>query len=370
MLDKMAFNNYDLITSIVKEHFQIKESYLREDGSVEFRIIPSKDMKQNFVKLVNNLKKNGFIAFLTKMNEEVVLIAGKMGVTRTFGNRVPIILFILTLLTIIIDGYIRSISFPKYEGWLMTFLYTLSIMGIVLIHEMGHKLTSAKHGAKSSLPYFIPGIPGVIPTLGAVILSSEPPVNRDSLFDLGLSGPLSGLIVSIFVAIGGVLTSPIITIEEFKQLVESGVIIEVKTLDIFTEFLLRLFIKPSSGAGPILSPLLFASSLGFLITFLNLMPAWQLDGGHIARAALGKRWHKLTTYLSIIVMGLLGFWTMAIILLLLSSMRAETRPLDDISPLSKIRKIGFFLTIILAAALFYFTIYNNPIFRLLIATQE
>ncbi|MEM1524998.1 MAG: hypothetical protein QW618_02535, partial [Nitrososphaerales archaeon] len=133
----MNFNNYDLITSIVKEYFQIQESYLREDGSVEFRIIPSKDMKQNFVKLVNNLKKNGFIAFLTKMNEEVVLIAGKITVTRTFGNRVPVILFLLTLLTVIIDGYIRSISFPKYEGWLMTCLYTLSIMGIVLIHEMG-----------------------------------------------------------------------------------------------------------------------------------------------------------------------------------------------------------------------------------------
>ncbi|MCX8192026.1 MAG: hypothetical protein N3F06_04380, partial [Nitrososphaerales archaeon] len=124
MSNETIFSNYDLITSIVREHFQIRESYLREDGSVEFRIIQSKDMKQNFVNLVNDLKRHGSIAFLTKIDDEIVLMAGKMATTRTFGNRTPMILFILTLLTIVIDGYIRSIGFPKYESWLMILLYT------------------------------------------------------------------------------------------------------------------------------------------------------------------------------------------------------------------------------------------------------
>jgi Zn-dependent protease len=101
----------------------------------------------------------------------------------------------------------------------------------------------------------------------------------------------------------------------------------------------------------VLSPLGFATWLGFIITFLNLLPAWQLDGGHIARAVLGREKHRITTTISIIVLILLGFWLMALLLIILSMRRMEMRLLDDVTPLSKGRKYIYIFVIFLAILL-------------------
>jgi len=98
----------------------------------------------------------------------------------------------------------------------------------------------------------------------------------------------------------------------------------------------------------IMSPVLYAAWLGFLITFLNLLPAWQLDGGHIARATLGRKWHKITTYAGIGTLAILGYWIMALFVLSFSMRSPDVRPLDDISPLSNKRKKLFGLVIGLA----------------------
>ena len=111
---------------------------------------------------------------------------------------------------------------------------------------------------------------------------------------------------------------------------------------------LELFDKNSSDVEVIMSPIMFAAWLGFLITFLNLLPAWQLDGGHMARVILGKKWHKIATYASMGVLVLLNYWMMAILILLLSSRSRDAQPLDDISPLSKNRKLIYIGVIILA----------------------
>jgi membrane-associated protease RseP (regulator of RpoE activity) len=96
-----------------------------------------------------------------------------------------------------------------------------------------------------------------------------------------------------------------------------------------------------------MSPLLFAAWLGFLITFLNLLPAWQLDGGHMARALFGRKWHQIATYASMGVLAVLGYWFMALFILFLSTRSKDARPLDDISPLSKNRKRMFVVVVIL-----------------------
>jgi membrane-associated protease RseP (regulator of RpoE activity) len=94
------------------------------------------------------------------------------------------------------------------------------------------------------------------------------------------------------------------------------------------------------------------------------MPAWQLDGGHIASSVLSKRQHKATTYISILVLFLLGFTLMALFVLVLSIRSPETSPLDDVSELSGSRKVVFLGVIVLAIALYFFTISNNPFFSI------
>jgi membrane-associated protease RseP (regulator of RpoE activity) len=97
-----------------------------------------------------------------------------------------------------------------------------------------------------------------------------------------------------------------------------------------------------------MSPVLFAAWLGFLITFLNLLPAWQLDGGHMARSILGQKFHRIATYASVAILFLLQYQMMAIFILLFSMRNMSVRPLDDVSPLSKTRKLLYIAVIVIA----------------------
>ena len=97
-----------------------------------------------------------------------------------------------------------------------------------------------------------------------------------------------------------------------------------------------------------MTPIMFAAWIGFLITFLNLLPAWQLDGGHMARTLLGVKLHKYATYGSMAILVLLNYWLMALLILFMSSRNPSASPLDDVSPLSRNRKLAYLGIIVLA----------------------
>ena len=105
------------------------------------------------------------------------------------------------MVAVFLDGFLRSYSYSDpltpslsiSNDIQFAVLYVLALLGILGIHEMGHKISSRVHKMNSSWPYFIPGIPGIWPTFGAVIRAADAPPNRDALFDLGLSGPVAGL---------------------------------------------------------------------------------------------------------------------------------------------------------------------------------
>ena len=358
------YNEQQWLNERVDSRFIVRDRFLREEGSVEVEVEESSNTKKEFVGLLNDVKKRGYLAFLRKRNGLLILTIVRSVASEPRNPLIPLILFIATIGTVIADGFIRSVSFPGYNLLTIVGLYTIGIIGIIGIHELGHKLAASTHGMVSSMPYFIPGIPGVLPTLGAVISSREPPANRDSLFDLGISGPISGLAITIVVAIGGALTTASVPLDQLNSQVGSGQMQLVPSLDRLTSFLLENFASNDPNSGLILSPLIFASSLGFLITFINLMPAWQLDGGHIARAMLSSKQHRILTYISVIILALIGFWLMAILILMMSSRNPEMRPLDDVSPLSLKRKIFFAATWLIAALIYIFAIQNNPFFAL------
>ena len=207
-------------------------------------------------------------------------------------------------------------------------------MGILGVHEAGHLIAAKWHKIKTTWPYFIPGVPIYgIPTFGAFIQSRGLTVNRDILFDIAIAGPIAGLVVAIIVAVFGVYTSPIIDSELAEQLFGTSQLMEMNE-NIIMKIIIILFDKDGDDVQLVMSPIMFAAWLGFLITFLNLLPAWQLDGGHLSRVILGKKWHKIATYASMGVLVLLNYWMMAILILILSSRSKVTQPLDDVSPLS------------------------------------
>ena len=171
--------------------------------------------------------------------------------------------------------------------------FSLPLMAILGAHEMGHYYYAKKHNLEASLPFFLPMPPMIFPfgTMGAFISIREPIPNRKALLDVGASGPIAGLLIAIPVTILGFWLT-----EQNAVLapVDSGDSLFLGT-SLFFDLLYSLtgtFYTPSGDY--ISHPVVLAGWTGFFVTALNLMPAGQLDGGHIARALLGPKANGLS----------------------------------------------------------------------------
>jgi len=334
------FNIIELKISLSKMKFYIDDS----------------DFKTKFVQITQELEEKNFFCTLEKESDNMVLIISKLSPTKKrrwlSKTWIPRILFVVTVCFVLIDGFYRTVGVNRLaeigDPFAVAILYAWALMGILGIHEAGHLIAAKWHKIKTTWPYFIPGVPIYgIPTFGAFIQSRGLTVNRDILFDIAIAGPIAGLVVAIVVAVFGVYTSPIIDNELAEQLFGTSQLMEMNE-NIIMKIIIIAFEKDGANIQLVMSPIMFAAWLGFLITFLNLLPAWQLDGGHLARVIFGKKWHKIATYASMGVLVLLNYWMMAILILILSSKSKDTQPLDDISPLSSNRKIMYIGVIILA----------------------
>ncbi len=168
--------------------------------------------------------------------------------------------------------------------------HAATLMGILACHEAGHYFTGKYRGVDTSLPFFIP-LPPFISwgTLGAVIGMKKPIGDRNILFDVGASGPIAGLIVTIPLLLIGLSMSPVGPIEPGSSLEGNSILYALLKYAVFGQWL------PGHGVDVQLHPMAQAAWVGLLVTAINLMPIGQLDGGHIARAALGEaheRWSE------------------------------------------------------------------------------
>jgi membrane-associated protease RseP (regulator of RpoE activity) len=266
----------------------------------------------------------------------------------------PRILFAIVISFVMVDGYYRTSGTNSIveigDPLEMAAVYTLSLLGILGIHELGHIVAAKIHGLKTSWPYFIPGLPIIgIPTFGAFIQSKGLTINREILFDVAIAGPIAGLVIAVIVSIYGAYTTPVIDQAIAAELFAESRLIEWNMGEpLLMVASLAMFGKGVDGQEIIMTPIMFAAWIGFLITFLNLLPAWQLDGGHMARTLLGSKMHRYATYGSMAILVLLNYWLMAILILIMSSRNPSASPLDDISPLSRNRKFAYIGIIVLA----------------------
>jgi len=340
------------IISKVSSMFDVNDIIINANN-IQFKI-EDKDFKNKFVNLARQLEVGNFAPRLEKsFNEMNIFVIRLPEAKRKWLSKswVPRILFAVTVTMVLIDGYFRtdfvnSLAFIG-DPFEMSILYAFSLIGILGVHESGHLIAAKKHKIKTTWPYFIPGVPVFgIPTFGALIQSRGLTINRDILFDVAIAGPIAGLIIAIIVCIFGAYTSPEIDNVMADELFKESQLMKMN-MPILMSISLDVFDKGGKDTEVIMSPILFAAWLGFLITFLNLLPAWQLDGGHMARALFGKKWHQIATYASMGVLAVLGYWFMALFILVLSTRSRDAKPLDDISPLTKNRKKMFIVVAIL-----------------------
>ena len=356
-LYKQENNNFldvDLLKKEVGKQFPFYDFKHDSNAAIFFCRIDKDSLEEKFNLLRESLKKQNYVPILRYEKGEDVIYVIKKPYRKEKSIWINILLIISTIITTIITGSILYIghndiwSIPDY---LIIFninnlfygglLFALPLISILFIHEMGHYFISKKHGIKTSLPFFIP-VPPVLPnfnigTFGALISSHDPMPNKKALFDVGISGPLAGFFVAIPVTIIGLMFSAP----------------SVSTDAIPSEFILGPSILFSLLSGWILnipydasidlSLTAFAGWIGLLITSINLLPAGQLDGGHIFRAVLGDK-QKYAGWIAVIIMIFTGWTFFALIIILLMGMM-HPPPLNDNTDLDLKRKILFFIAL-------------------------
>jgi membrane-associated protease RseP (regulator of RpoE activity) len=222
-------------------------------------------------------------------------------------KKIPIlhlVLFVITFLTTLGAGALqKGINILQEPSRIVEgFPFAVTLMTILLIHELSHYLAARKHHTIATLPYFIPA-PTFFGTFGAFIKMKSPIVTRRALIDIGASGPLAGFAVSVVACIAGLSMSTVVTLSASDGVLTLGDSLLFSFLS-----MVILGITPDN-ADILLHPVAFAGWIGLFVTSLNLIPIGQLDGGHIAFALLGDR-HKNVSIVLIVILAVMGifFW--------------------------------------------------------------
>jgi len=337
------------LDQLVRRYFTA-ELWLTEGSLPAYILQPSPNMKERFRGLYQALRPLGLAPLLRREEGRLVLRLIPLPKRRRGGRKLlALMLFLATLATILAAGYVITLDplltrldeavalnpLPHLVG------YAVCMAGVVGVHELGHMAACRAHGIKSSPPYFIPFPPiSAFPvgTLGAVIMQEDPPLSRDTLFDIGISGPLLGFAASLMAsAVGLALSHPVSEglLEEYLE--GGGVLLPIPLI---YRVLIPAFNPGLEEAAAIcLHPIAWAGWVGLLITFLNAFPAAQLDGGHVLRALLSERLHVALSAVFVAVMFLTGFWAMALVAAALT-LRRHPGALDDATPLSFKRRLG------------------------------
>ncbi len=309
-------NRLELIAQLrnaVQDALAVESYTFLENGAVALRGQLKGAPETVYPPMRQRVEALGYTPYLRPHAEqhEVVMTPG-VAPKATGNPQINLILYIATVISTVFTGaMLFSPSFNLAHG----LMFGGALMGILTAHEGGHYLVSRLRKAPASLPFFIP-LPfplSITGTLGAVIVQREPFENRRTLLEIAVAGPIAGFIVAVpLLALGYALS----TAQVNAPIPENATF--------FGDSLLTLLMTTVRFGSPDalvdLHPIGFAAWIGLLITGINLLPAGQLDGGHVVYALLGHR-AKYVSYATIALMAALAFisqaWILWVVLLFL-----------------------------------------------------
>jgi membrane-associated protease RseP (regulator of RpoE activity) len=404
----MPVPEIDVLTGFVSRIFRVEDVTAGEpkEWIVRYRgRLTTDDTVAAYDQLAESVRPYNITPLFRKEpgDKQVIFLVPSPIIPR-FGSRmiVNVILFIITLFSIMLmgvdvppqviadgSGTIPYLFLHIFSGW----PFALSMMGILFAHEMGHYVMCRYYRVPATLPFFIPApLLSPLGTFGAFIMMRGVPKNKRVLFDVGVAGPIAGLIVAVPVLFIGLSLSHLGPIGPAAQgasgflegnslfylfskyIIFGKLLPEPVSMDGLPPFLywLRYFLTahpiPFNGLDVMLHNVALAGWAGLLVTALNLVPVGTLDGGHVAYGLFGEKARKIfpiamgvliaLTFLPVLFtlsLGAFNFsWLLWIFILFwLGNVRAQ--PLDDITPLDgKRRALGFFM-------LFVFLLVFTPI---------
>jgi membrane-associated protease RseP (regulator of RpoE activity) len=315
--------------------------------------------------------------FRDEDDRHMVLVMDGRAQAKPSNYWVNLVLFLVTLLSVIYTGALSATEVPPDASLIEALIaplsnlksglpFAISLMAILLAHELGHYFVGRARHAPVTLPYFIPFPAPISPfgTMGAVIQMKAPPRDKRALLEIGIAGPLAGFIVAIPILLYGLSLS---TVEPLRPIAGGAMQMEGNSLlylllkwIVFGQVLpspadfgnlppllywLRYFFTgspfPWGGLDVMIHPIAFAGWAGLLVTALNLIPVGQLDGGHILYALLGDKARRLYPFMLgfTVLMGFAwqGWWLWSGLLLLFG--RMYDQPLDQVTSLDRRRKV-------------------------------
>lgn len=269
--------------------------------------------------------------------------------------RWPVPLFLMTLLSTFWVGAagwqpLRAVQDPSLtaglelrryllEHWQQGLIYMVWVVGILLLHELGHYVTTLIYRVPASPPIFLPFPLNPIGTLGAVISMEGQAGNRREIFDIGLAGPLAGLTLAVPAAWIGVSQLDLTPVASG----ELGL-----RLPLLIQWMITWMEIPGYHGQAIwlsqLNPWLAAAWVGFLITGLNMIPVGQMDGGHVTFGLFGPRIaYWIASAMIVMAVAFMVYWqsyTLTAMVILLLVVGTEHPPTgDDTVPMGPIRWI-------------------------------
>ncbi|MCJ7568601.1 MAG: site-2 protease family protein [Anaerolineales bacterium] len=370
----------DKLLPLVRQVMSITDITLgdqKQPFAVRFRGTLISDSELAFEKLDPAFKQAG-ITLLFREENDGHEILGMPGVIQPKASNpvVNVILFLLTLASMLMAGTMYGMEAPTDPSFLAILqamlqnlpngiAFGVSLLGILLAHEFGHYFAARFHRIAVSLPYFFPFPLSYFGTFGAFIRLKEPPKNRRVLLDIGISGPIAGLVVAIPVLLVGLYLSDIGPLP-LNPIAAQGTVLEGNSLLYLASkyivsgellpkplhyaglspfmYWVRYFFTglpmPFGGSDVLMHPLAWAGWAGLLVTMLNLIPAGQLDGGHAIYVLLGKATARLWPFIIgiLLLLGMVwpGWYLWAALVFLMG--RTYARPRDEITPLDSRRK--------------------------------
>jgi membrane-associated protease RseP (regulator of RpoE activity) len=217
-----------------------------------------------------------------------------------------VVFFVLTVLSTLLVGtqwYYIPLDGPL--ALLKAWPFAAAVLGVLAVHELGHYVMIRYHDVDASLPYFIP-FPSIIGTMGAVIRMRGRIPDRKALFDIGVAGPLAGLGATVVVTLVGLYMDPI---EVPREIASSSSATEIQfNYPLLLQILQELSGQPARYPGRLVqNPVIIGGWVGMFVTFLNLLPVGQFDGGHIVRAILGPDQERVAAAVPAALFGLAGY---------------------------------------------------------------
>jgi len=307
--------------------------------------IDEETFEEKFESLRLSLLEKNYIPMVKyEQGEHIIYVVKKPKSKKRKSVWINIILLIATVFTTTLAGALQWVDIDQVDWtnmvslaylWQGFIFFSVPLMLILGVHEMGHYYASKKHHVDASLPFFIPlPPPFLLGTFGALISTREPIPNRKALLDIGVAGPLCGFLVAIPISLIGFFLMQ----QQPLSIPSNGASISLIP-PLLLQWMQNLF---SISGNYIIHPTLFAGWVGIFLTAVNLLPAGQLDGGHVARAILKEK-HKYISWVVIFVLAGLSFfytgWLMFAIIILLFIGTQHQPPLNEITPLDTRRKL-------------------------------